>query len=106
MSFQKCPSCNGNGTVNTYSNLSGTSAANFNITCLTCNGEKILSEQNGLPPSRQSLPSEEKELTIADCFCLMEKYRNSPFKPEQIIFDKTLDKYNQLIDQQFKTEGK
>jgi hypothetical protein len=43
--WQKCPICNGTGT--TFNALSPLS---FDI-CLTCNGTKIISELNGLPPN-------------------------------------------------------
>ena len=43
--WQKCPICNGTGkTSNTLSSSS------FDI-CSTCNGSKIISELNGLPPN-------------------------------------------------------
>jgi len=43
--WQKCPICNGTG--RTHNTLSSSS---FDI-CSTCNGTKIISELNGLPPN-------------------------------------------------------
>ena len=43
--WQKCPICNGTG--KTHNTLSSSS---FDI-CSTCNGAKIISELNGLPPN-------------------------------------------------------
>ena len=43
--WQKCPICNGTG--RTHNTLSSSS---FDI-CSTCNGSKIISELNGLPPN-------------------------------------------------------
>jgi hypothetical protein len=44
--WQKCPICNGEGTVPNY----GTVSSLFSV-CPTCNGTRIISEINGLPPS-------------------------------------------------------
>lgn len=43
--WQKCPVCNGSG--RTHNTLSSSS---FDI-CSTCNGTKIISQVNGLPPN-------------------------------------------------------
>lgn len=42
--FQKCPVCNGAGTLPDYGNLSTSS-------CPTCQGTRIISTLNGLPPA-------------------------------------------------------
>ena len=44
--WQKCPICNGLGTVHNY----GISSSTYSV-CSVCNGAKIISELNGLPPS-------------------------------------------------------
>ena len=44
--WQKCPICNGEGEVQNY----GTVTSLFSI-CPTCNGKRIISEINGLPPN-------------------------------------------------------
>lgn len=46
--YQKCPICNGSG--KTHDTLSSSS---FSV-CTTCNGAKIISMVNGLPPSQQT----------------------------------------------------
>lgn len=43
MGFQKCPICNGTG----YVQYSGCG----NVKCTVCNGEKIINEFTGKPPS-------------------------------------------------------
>lgn len=43
--WQKCPICNGEGTVPNY----GVVTSLFSV-CPTCNGTRIISEINGLPP--------------------------------------------------------
>lgn len=48
MAFQRCPICNGEGKV--FSNNLGTS---LYTTCTVCNGQKIINESTGLPPSTQ-----------------------------------------------------
>ena len=42
--WQKCPVCNGLGTVPNFT-------LTANTTCPTCNGARIISEVNGLPPA-------------------------------------------------------
>lgn len=44
MSYQKCPLCNGTGQYNQFNTgiISGV--------CPVCNGQRIISELNGLPP--------------------------------------------------------
>jgi len=44
--WQKCPICNGEGKVQNY----GTVSSLFSM-CPTCNGARIISEINGLPPN-------------------------------------------------------
>jgi hypothetical protein len=48
--WQKCPICNGSGTIPNEFNNSG--AWSPFVTCTTCNGEKIISSLHGLPPSK------------------------------------------------------
>lgn len=43
--WQKCPICNGTGHKPTSTG---------GVICETCNGEKIISEQSGKPPAKQS----------------------------------------------------
>jgi len=44
--WQKCPICNGEGKVPNY----GSITSQFSV-CPTCNGTRIVSEINGLPPA-------------------------------------------------------
>jgi DnaJ-class molecular chaperone len=44
--WQKCPICNGEGKLLNY----GVATSLFSV-CPTCNGTRIISEINGLPPS-------------------------------------------------------
>jgi hypothetical protein len=43
--WQKCPICNGTGVI------PGPLSNSLFITCVTCNGKRIISELTGLPPS-------------------------------------------------------
>lgn len=45
MSWQKCPVCNGEGTICIPISYAGT-----NPVCPTCKGARIISELTGLPP--------------------------------------------------------
>ena len=56
--WQKCPICNGTG----VSPMSGTYTSI--PTCPTCQGARIISEINGLPPSSTSIPSIKSSSTI------------------------------------------
>ena len=56
--WQKCPICNGTG--RTYNTLSSSS---FD-TCSTCNGTKIISELNGLPPNYKQNKIEQQKANI------------------------------------------
>lgn len=50
--WQKCPICNGTGKIEVYNlspNLTSVSTLNHTI-CPVCNGQRIISELNGLPP--------------------------------------------------------
>ena len=54
--WQKCPICDGEGRV-----TSNGSSSSVHQVCPTCNGAKIISELNGLPPNNSiELPSDEE----------------------------------------------
>jgi len=53
--WQKCPICNGEGTVPNY----GVVTSLFSV-CPTCNGTRIISEINGLPPAYTQVKDDEK----------------------------------------------
>ena len=48
MSWQKCPVCNGNGTIVIPGTLKGSNP------CPTCNGHRIISELTGKPPTYET----------------------------------------------------
>lgn len=56
--WQKCPICNGTG--RTHNTISSSS---FDI-CSTCNGTKIISELNGLPPNYEQNKIDSKKANI------------------------------------------
>ncbi len=56
--WQKCPICNGTG--RTHNTLS---SSIFDI-CSTCNGTKIISELNGLPPNYERNEIERQKANI------------------------------------------
>jgi len=49
--WQKCPICDGSGTVYTPASSNLTSISTGGGTCPVCNGRRIISSLNGLPPS-------------------------------------------------------
>ena len=56
--WQKCPICNGTGRTHNTLSLSS-----FDI-CSTCNGTKIISELNGLPPNYEQNKIERQKANI------------------------------------------
>ncbi len=86
--WQKCPICNGTGrTHNTLSSLS------FEI-CSTCNGKKIISELNGLPPNYEQNKIEHQKTNIpnpkTDNFRTYpsKDFRDGDFESQQEYFGK------------------
>lgn len=52
MAYQKCPLCEGYGKISNPSDYYHSSSAwSPTITCPVCNGELIIDETTGLPPS-------------------------------------------------------
>lgn len=58
--WQKCPICNGTGSVPAI--LSTTSSQ----ICTVCNGAKIISKLNGLPPANYSFEKSDKSQDFRD----------------------------------------
>ena len=55
--FQKCPICNGTGTLmNSFGQV---------LKCEVCNGTKIIDEMTGRPPAFSTEPSEEEKRASA-----------------------------------------
>ena len=59
--WQKCPVCDGKGIIPARMTKYATSLSPIEKTCDVCNGEKIISNINGLPPSsRTAVPEPNK----------------------------------------------
>ena len=52
--WQKCPICDGEGRV-----TSNGSSSSVHQVCPTCNGARIISEWNGLPPKSVAIPNDD-----------------------------------------------
>lgn len=85
--WQKCPICNGSG--RTHNTLTSSS---FDI-CSTCNGTKIISELNGLPPNCNGKIVTEKFFSANDVLSNYEEYLTTfGFNCEDTTFEK-ISKY-------------
>ena len=74
--FQKCPICNGNGSVNS------TPPTPTKSTCPTCKGARIISAISGLPPGYVNKEQPEADQKILD-FGIV--YENKPNPLEELV---------------------
>jgi hypothetical protein len=80
--WQKCPICNGTG----VSPISGSYSSI--PTCPTCNGARIISEINGLPPASIPTPSIESSSTINKMNPFVGDFRDANMESQDEYFGK------------------
>ena len=86
--WQKCPICNGTGTLPFNGTYSTTPI------CPTCNGSRIISEINGLPPSSVPISSIKSSSTINKMNPFEGDFRDGNMESQDEYFGRNNKKMN------------